>query len=161
VQGLRQSAANFCKHRLAYGLAKRATAQMAEAMQALDEDKDEGGRLKDEKGTPELPVQPSAYRLPPLPEAPASANVHVKIGGRMVQITLRDADEDRLMVRMARMMARYPVDEPPPPQETPEGWCAVYATQMYWNEPKDGQGRGWWSHKAEDGTWCKGKPRKR
>lgn len=92
------------------------------------------------------------------PEAPASANVRVKIGGRMVQIPLRDRDEDRLMARMARMMARYPVEEPAEAlAEKPEGWCAIHNCQMYWNEPKGGQSKGWWSHKAEDGSWCKGK----
>ena len=42
----------------------------------------------------------SAPAAPPLPEAPASVNVHLTIHGRQVQLTLRDTGEGRLLVRL-------------------------------------------------------------
>jgi hypothetical protein len=45
-----------------------------------------------------------------LPEAPASANVHVTLAGRTVQVTLRDSDEQRLLARLEALLQRFPVD---------------------------------------------------
>jgi hypothetical protein len=88
-----------------------------------------------------------------LPEAPASVNVHVTIGGRDVQVTLRDTDESRLLQRLEAVLALYPVETPAPPAAAPEGWCQVHQVQMRRNE-KDG--RSWFSHQAPEGGWCKG-----
>ena len=43
---------------------------------------------------------PHAPSLLPLPEAPASVNVEVQIGGRLVRLPLRDSDETRLLARL-------------------------------------------------------------
>lgn len=43
-----------------------------------------------------------------LPEAPASVNAHLLIEGHTVQVTLRDTDEARLLVRLAALLTRYP-----------------------------------------------------
>jgi hypothetical protein len=144
----------MCKHRIAYGLALRAQQLVSQKVQALDSQAEQ----------PEA-SQPAA--TPPvasvgLPEAPASANCYIDLHGRKVQVTLRGTDENEVLAKMARLLARYPLPEATAPtQEKPEGWCAVHDCQMYWNDPKPGDTRpGWWSHKAEDGTWCKGKPRK-
>src|SRR5262245_36998060 len=50
-----------------------------------------------------LPATPA-----PLPEAPASANCHILIEGRQVQLTLRDTDEARLLQRLAVVLQQYP-----------------------------------------------------
>jgi hypothetical protein len=123
--------ASWCKHRLAHSILRR-------ALQAMP------------------PVQPTP---PALPEAPASVNCHVTIDGRQVQVTLRDTDEARLLSRLTTLLAQYPV-----PTDTPtiakgttgqaEGFCAIHHTPMRQNT-KDGHR--WFSHKAEDGSWCKGK----
>jgi len=107
----------------------------------------------------EPPAQPTPA---PLPEAPASVNVRVLIGGREVQWTLRDTDEARLAERLTALLARYPVTEAPPTspalapaaQPTPEGWCVRHAVQMKLNHGKDS--RTWYSHKTAEG-WCKGR----
>ena len=78
------------------------------------------------------------------------------IAGRQVQVTLRDTDETRLLARLTTLLAQYPVEQASSQDQTPEGWCSVHQVQMHRNE-KDG--RSWWSHKAEDGSWCKGKPK--
>ena len=124
----------ICAHRLAYGIARRA----AELM----------------------PPQPEPLMLPPaptssLPEAPASANCHIILEGRQVQLTLRDTDEARLLQRLQAVLAQYPVAQPPAPAaSTGEGWCQKHGLQMTQTH-KDG--RAWWSHRTPDGQWCKGR----
>ena len=74
-----------------------------------------------------------------LPEAPASVNVRLMIEGRDCQVTLRDSDEGRLLVRLQAVLAQYPVLAP---TAQPEGWCAVHNIQMRLNPGKDGK-PGW------------------
>lgn len=73
----------LCPHRLAVGLYRRASELLHAA-----------------------PATPAAAAA--LPEAPASANARVLIGGHEVQLTLRDTDDERLLVRLATLLARYP-----------------------------------------------------
>jgi len=87
----------LCKHRLAYGIQKRAY----EAVNSFTK----------------APVPQ------PLPEAPASANVRVMIDGREVQVTLRDVDEGRLLARMARLLAQYPTASSQAPAVTQTPVC--------------------------------------
>jgi hypothetical protein len=127
--------ASWCKHRIAAGIQRR-------AMQAVST-------------AAAVPTPPAAAATHPLPEAPASANCHVTIAGRQVQVTLRDTDETRLLARLTALLAQYPVEPAAVSQSAPpEGWCQIHQVQMHRNE-KDG--RSWYSHKAEDGSWCKGK----
>ena len=123
----------WCKHRLAAALHKRVHTLLPPV-----------------EASPEPPLAPT----PPLPEAPASMNVHLTIHGRHVQLTLRDTDEGRLLARLDAVLQRFPVPEPP--TETPrppKGWCARHSVQMQENH-KDG--RTWYSHRTANG-WCKGK----
>lgn len=129
---------SWCKHRIAAGIQLR-------AMQAV----------QTTTAVALAPTPPAAAVTHPLPEAPASANCHVMIAGRQVQVTLRDTDETRLLARLTALLALYPVEQAAvSPGESREGWCPVHQVQMRRSE-KDG--RSWWSHKAEDGSWCKGK----
>jgi hypothetical protein len=84
--------------------------------------------------------------------------VHLTIAGRDVMFTMRDHDEQRLLVRLEEVLQRYPVAEKPasPPQNQGPDWCPVHNVQMRWNEGKNGR-KGWHSHKTADGQWCKGK----
>src|SRR5205823_12194315 len=52
-------------------------------------------------------AQASPATPAPLPEAPASVNVHLELGGRQVQLTLRDRDEGRLLERLATVLERF------------------------------------------------------
>jgi hypothetical protein len=89
---------------------------------------------------------------PPLPEAPASMNVYIELCGRKVQVTLRDSDETRLLVRLEALLQRFPTEEEDE-QEPPEGWCSTHSIQMQQHHNAKGT---WWSHKTTDG-WCRGK----
>ena len=81
-----------------------------------------------------------------------SANVHVMLAGRQVQVTLRDSDETRLLARLEALLMQFPA-ETDSVQEHPEGWCHKHGVQMKrHSNHKDA----WWSHKTADG-WCRGK----
>ena len=123
---------HLCSHRLAYGIARRATEM--------------------------LPPPPEPLMLPPaptvpLPEAPASVNCHLTIAGRQVQLTLRDTDESRLLARLEAVLQRFPLPQTQPLEQS-EGWCSRHNVHMQQNNK---QGRVWWSHRTEQGQWCKGK----
>jgi hypothetical protein len=135
-----QAYEGWCKHRLAHAIAKRAY-PLAKAKL----DADTTGRP-----TPAQPPAPTA----PLPEAPASVNVHLELAGRQVQLTLRDSEEGRLLARLDAILQQFPlVVKPTDTPARPEGWCSKHGVQMRQNS-KDG--RSWWSHWTPDG-WCKGK----
>ena len=126
----------WCKHRIAAGMQKRA--------QALVQKKLAGTNGHAEPAQ----TQPTPA---PLPEAPASVNVHLTVSGRQVQLTLRDSDESRLLARLDVILQRFPVDAKPV-DDTPQ--CLTHGVPLKLNHGKDG--RSWWSHKTADG-WCKGK----
>jgi hypothetical protein len=101
-------------------------------------------------GRGEAPTSPAV----PLPEAPASVNVHLTIGGRQVQLTLRDTDETRVLQRLQRILERYPVPvAAPQAQGQGKDWCPVHHVAM---RQTTKEGRSWYSHKV-DGQWCKGR----
>jgi hypothetical protein len=130
----------WCKHRIAAGLLKRVQTAVQTKLSAGT------------NGHGEAPSQPAKPEAPaaPLPEAPASVNVRFELGGREVQLTLRDTDESRLLARLDAVLQRFPVDAKPV-DATPQ--CPTHHVPMKLNT-KDG--RSWWSHKTADG-WCKGK----
>jgi hypothetical protein len=118
----------WCKHRLAYGMYKRASA-LVKSKVAHSESTETHQAI--------------------LPEAPASVNVRLTLGGREVQITLRDTNEQYLLERLEKLLERFPVEE-----TQREGWCTHHNTQMKENH-KNGQT--WYSHKLANGKWCQGK----
>jgi hypothetical protein len=164
----------WCKHRIAAGIQKRATAYAKHKLAQLDG----GSNGQAETPTQPAPAQrPAALSLatqadidqcvhasvqeahttlqPALPEAPASVNCYVTLAGRKVQVTLRDSDEQRLLERLETLLQRFPAEAEPAGEPTqPEGWCRKHGAQMKLNHGKDGST--WYSHKTTDG-WCKGK----
>ena len=124
------------KHRIAAGLYKRA--------QALVQKKRSAGT----NGQAE-PSQTQASPAP-LPEAPASLNVHLTVSGRQVQLTLRDSDESRLLARLDAILERFPVADKPA-DTTPQ------FPQHGAMKPST-KGKGWYCpHKLANGSWCKGR----
>jgi len=140
----------FCKHRLAYGIHKRAYTLAKAKLEQLN------GAENDTRQPPTEPpqAQSQSEAVPTLPEAPASCNVYVTLAGRKVQVTLRDSDEQRLLARLEALLNRFPAeDEPQAEQAQPEGWCHKHGVQM---KLRNGEHGSWWSHKTAEG-WCKGK----
>src|SRR5215475_2838920 len=109
---------NWCVHRIAAGLAKRASALTKQRLEQLDAATNGTTTPAPEQATTEAPVAtpvPETVATPilPLPEAPASVNFHTTIAGRQIQITLRDIDETRLLARLEMLLQRFPVVEDP------------------------------------------------
>jgi hypothetical protein len=133
-----QAPEGWCCHRIAAGIAKRV------------------GELLPPAASPDYQEKST-----PLPEAPASVNVHLVIAGKQVQLTLRDHDEVRLLARLEEVLQRYPAPQAPAqaprqaeaPQEPEKRYCPKHGTEMALNHK---EGRSWWSHKTTEG-WCKGK----
>jgi hypothetical protein len=156
---------NWCKHRIAAGIAKRAYALAKQRLDQLDSQTSQNGTSQPttEQSPIGQPASEASAPALPLPEAPASVNCHILLEGRQVQVTLRDTDEARLLTRLAALLRQYPTAQPPtqpPAQGTtqPTGdespYCHVHRVALQ-RFSKDG--RTWYSHKAPDGFWCKGK----
>ena len=150
---------HFCKHRLSAAIARRAQELVKAKLDTLH------GASNGTTAPPaEHPQgQPQGETIPALPEAPASANCHITMEGRQVQVTLRDTDETRLLARMATLLQQYPMAQPPP-QPPAQGtgqtahqddspYCHIHKVALQ-KFSKDG--RTWYSHKSPDGSWCKG-----
>ncbi len=99
----------FCKHRLAYGIHKRAYTLAKHRLDQLDQASNGVSQPPAEQSQ----AQPQGETVPTLPEAPASANVHVTLAGRTVQVTLRDSDEQRLLARLEALLKRFPAEDEP------------------------------------------------
>jgi hypothetical protein len=129
-----QAPEHLCQHRLAAGLVRKARELVPQAP----------------------PVETAVVATAALPEAPASANCHIMLEGRQVQLTLRDTDETRLLQRLAAVLQQYPVSAPPATQgpTQDEGWCQKHGVPMTQTTKN---GRSWFSHRTAEGTWCKGR----
>jgi hypothetical protein len=129
--------AQMCKHRLAYGIYKRATRLVAEKLQSSEVS---AHKTTHQDGPGATIVQQDDSQATPVThtEAPASANAYISINGYRVQLTVRGADEQDVLARLIAVLAQYPIsnDNHEPPA-TPEGWCAKHAVQM--TRSKDGK----------------------
>src|SRR5712671_2818640 len=133
---------NWCKHRIAAGMQKRATALMQRTLTA-------GTNGQGEAPAAPAPT-PAEPPTAPLPEAPASVNVHLELAGRQVQLTLRDSDEGCLLARLDVILQRFPVATKPV-DDTPQ--CPTHGAM----KPST-KGKGWYCPvKLADGAWCKGR----
>ncbi len=120
----------WCKHRAAAAIHQRT---MALAKAKLDTLNDSQAVLP----SPPAPTQPQAspaVTSTPLPEAPASVNVHLELAGRQVQLTLRDSDEGRLLQRLDAILQRFPLVVKPT-DTTPQ--CPKHGIPMTLNHGKD------------------------
>src|SRR5215467_582048 len=148
---------HWCKHRIAAGLAKRASALTKKRLEQVDTASNGTTTPTPEQATTEalVPVPPqepvATPGTPALPEAPASANCYVTLAGRQIQLTLRDQDEQRLLQRLETLLQRFPVVEEPKEHVQQEGWCAEHNAKMKLHHGKRGT---WWSHKLPNGQWC-------
>ena len=157
---------NFCKHRLGFGICKRACALATERLRAQD-NRQATADTTQASASSAPPPAPVAAVSPTHSEAPASMNCYVDIAGYRVQVTLRTLpgeEEMQLHCRMEAYLKQFPAPEAPqhpaaaatPP--SPEGWCRQHNLQMSLQRSKDsGKPGTWYSHRLADGTWCKGR----
>lgn len=113
-------------------------------------------------------------------EAPASLNIRFRVNGYDAQLTLRNENGIDLLGKLETVLTHleevgaqpcnghkpapptpperlpgYVVEDGPDPADSGERrYCRLHDAELKHYE-KDG--RSWWSHKAEDGQWCKGK----
>ena len=91
-------------------------------------------------------------------EAPCSVNVRLPLGGREIQLTLRDSDEKRLLVRLVEVLARFEQEAPRVDHESHQNVtslhiCPIHKVAMPERQGKYGK---FHSHKTQSG-WCTGK----
>ena len=136
-----KAAQGLCKHRLSFMLYRRAADLLASSHACG-------------AATPALTA---------LPEAPASVNVRLCIGGADVQWTLRDQSEERLAERLTSLLARFPQQAKttkgeaseqatPEPQSTP--MCQYHGAMR---ESSKVKGTWYCPSRMGDGTFCKEK----
>jgi hypothetical protein len=137
--GVTHAPQGLCKHRLSLALYRRASELLA-------------------SGACGVPAPTAAAALP---EAPASVNVRLWIGGADVQWMLRDQDEDRLAERLERLLTRFPQQAKAtqgaasaPPAQTPASApiCPVHGPMK---ESSKAPGTWFCSKKLFDGSYCK------
>ena len=171
---------NWCKHRIAAGLAKRARTlaktKLEQQSNGISNDTTQPATeqpqvqsepviasVESEPVTPIVDPSQSEPIVAPVvhthSEAPASCNTYIEIAGRKVQLTLRDNNEENLLSRMERLLSRFPMPEPesakPESASTPpEDWCPIHQIKMKRYSNDKGS---WFSHKTSEGTWCNGK----
>jgi hypothetical protein len=108
VQG--KAPGSWCKHRIAANLQR--SVERVLARRGVPEEPAPVVLPGEMEGYPDNDIDPEPATPPvvpgpvqaPLPEAPASVNVRLTIGGREVQLTLRDHDEARLLVRLEEVL---------------------------------------------------------
>ena len=148
----------LCKHRIGMFLAQRVLTLMRQPPQPVvpelvepwpDNDPENVAPAVEPEPAPASPAVPPA----PLPEAPASVNVRLTIDGRDCQLTLRGVSEEDVLLRLERILVRYPVAASSS-TDTAIPQCASHGAMR-----KSTKGKGWYCPgKNPDGSWCNAKP---
>lgn len=128
----------YCKHKLATMLYRRASELLTASSG---------------------PRQSAAAEKTALPEAPASVNVRLTIGGADVQWTLRDQDEHRLAARLEALLTRFPQKAKAPAHEASAAVPATGETPVCPHHAKSkestkAKGTFFCPSKMADGTYC-------
>jgi hypothetical protein len=134
-----------CKHQLAVELFKQ--------VQAL---------LSMQTGGAEPPPAPRQSAFWQVHEAPASCCLKFLLGGVECMYTMRDIDDDNLYARVRRILPKVMQKVGSNGQKIGGGesnsddpsHCAIHNATMKRHTKGD---QVWYSHKAPDGSWCRGK----
>jgi SWIM zinc finger len=128
---------NFCKHRLAAAIARRAQ----ELIKA---------KLTNTNGQVTAQSQPAPTT--PLPEAPVSITLKATLHGHEVMVTLRGTDFASVKAQVEDASQWLQAQSGQMAADTP--YCPRHGVAMQLNHGKNGST--WYSHKTAEG-WCKGK----
>jgi hypothetical protein len=130
----------WCKHRIAAGMQKRATALMQKKLSA-------GTSGRAEASSQPAPTQASPA---PLPEAPVSITLKATLHGHEVMVTLRGVDFASVKAQVEDASQWLQAQRGPTADTTPQ--CPTHGAM----KPST-KGKGWYCpHKLADGSWCKG-----
>jgi hypothetical protein len=146
----------WCKHRIAAGLYKRATALVQRQMNGASNGHvaPEPAPVQDEALVQaSAPVAPVAVPATPLPEAPVSITLKATLHGHEVLVTLRGVDFASVKAQVEQAAQWLQAQAPAQGADQAEGWCAKHGVAMKLQHGKNGST--WYSHKTAEG-WCKG-----
>jgi len=136
----------WCKHRIAAGMQKRATALLQRTLAQPN------GASHDQPETPTPPTPvPAEVLTPPLPEAPVSITLKGLIHGQEVMVTLRGVDFASVQTQVEAASQWLDAKGRPSTDDTPQ--CPTHGAM----KPST-KGKGWYCPvKLADGSWCKGR----
>ena len=91
-------------------------------------------------------------------EAPCSVNVRLPLGGREIQLTLRDSNEQRLLMRLAHVLGQFAQEAPSVGHESHQNVTSLHICPIHHVPMKQRNGKYgvFHSHKTAQG-WCQGK----
>lgn len=169
----------WCRHKFAsvfYDRARQAVQAAAAAApeepEAADDDAQYEVTAAGRKALVDTATQP-AWQVA---QAPSSVSIQWITGGVECRLTLRDSTDAGLFERIKKVLPRIhtKVEEDRAKQQaaideahaagkpTPESSCPIHQVEMkqYPRDAKPGDAT-WYSHKLDDGSWCKGTPKRR
>lgn len=134
----------WCKHRIAAGLYKRATALVQHKLTGAS-----NGQAEPLSPPTPAHAEPEAPTAP-LPEAPVSITLKAALHGHEVLVTLRGVDFASVKAQVEEASTWLQTQRGPTTDATPQ--CPTHGTM----KPST-KGKGWYCpHKLADGSWCKG-----
>jgi hypothetical protein len=151
----------LCKHRLAFGLARRAQELVKATLNAPSN----GQAPTAPEPTQPTPAVPEPVSAPALPEAPVSITLKATLHGHEVMVTLRGVDFASVKTQVEQASEWLKVQAPaqPPTQPPTEGtvqrahdespYCRAHKAVL---KRYERNGQVWYSHKTADGRWCRG-----
>ena len=146
---------NWCKHRIAAGIHKRAHALAKLKLDQLDGMSNGTGQPStvqpQEQPTPDAPAS-----VLPLPEAPVSITLKATLNGHEVMVTLRGTDFASVKVQVEQASEWLSTQSTGQTSTQEDGpYCPLHKVALK-QQHKDG--RTWYSHwVADEKRWCKGK----
>jgi hypothetical protein len=169
----------WCAHKIAANLQRSVERVLARApLLPVDPEMVEPWADNDPEPEPEAVEVPCAPTAPaPLPEAAFSLTLKGTLDGQEALLTARGQTAAEFRANLAAI--RGLLDARPQPQTPAQasspaqplspqqhnaaamhrpvtGFCQIHNVEMKWNEGRDGR-KGWHSHRADDGSWCKGR----
>src|SRR5262249_46917343 len=116
---------NWCKHRIAAGIAKRAFALAKTKLDTLNGVSNGVTQPPTEQRQSDPQAQPKAEAVPalPLPEAPVSITLKASLNGHDVMVTLRGTDFTSVKAQVEQASLWLSAQQPPtqpPAQSTPQ-----------------------------------------
>jgi hypothetical protein len=160
----------LCKHRLAFGLARRAQELVRAKLNGTSNGSGQAPTAPEPaQPTPAMPEPVSAPALPEavpaLPEAPVSITLKATLHGHEVMVTLRGVDFASVKAQVEQASDWLKVQAPtqPPTQPPTKGtaqrahddspYCRAHKAVL---KRYERNGQVWYSHKTADGHWCRG-----